>query len=60
MKPKRGRRNGSRKRPKEIWERDVREELHELDPEAEISKPTKEDERLESELEKLIRDVAGG
>lgn len=59
MKPKRGRRNGSRKRPKEAWERDVRAEVEAIDTEAEISRPTKEDERLESELNRLIRDVSG-
>lgn len=58
MKPKRKKRNGSRKRPKDVWERDVRSEIEELDTEAEISKRGKEDERLDGELSRLIRDVA--
>lgn len=58
MKPKRKKkRNGSRRR-KESWDEQIRREADEVG--AEPSKDTREDSRLESELNRLVRDVSTG
>lgn len=59
MKPekrKRPKRNGSRKR-KEPWDHDVDAEIHELEI-TQGSKETPEDERIEKDLNRLVKDVA--
>lgn len=56
QKPKRKKRNGSRRR-KETWEQQMSDEADECG--AGTSKDTEQDQRLDKELNRLTRDVAG-
>lgn len=59
MKKHRKRRNGSRRRPrKDSWDDQIRREAEDVG--AEPSKDTREDTRLENELNRLVRDVSTG
>lgn len=56
MKKHRKKRNGSRRR-KQTWDEQIRRDAEEVG--AEPTKDTREDTRLEAELNRLTRDVCG-